>query len=220
MKGVGKDELGLQGSRSSARAAVRGREGDKGVVVLMVKTGRIPLVPFVKRESYTHKLAKELLCKWQSENSQIAIEYNGHIYHTHYAYHFTVTEYPITDEFPQLLDEVYSCGTNIYKKNEDGGESIIPGLCTYRENGVECPCIECSFFDKFDLLAVADIVTGYKGLITNVFEIVHKNQLSEKKIQLYRKIARGYDLKVYVLEAQHILGQIEKPKLLHAKLVS
>ena len=178
---------------------------------------------FKEKESYTHKYAKELLWSWLTDgwenddnrfSPRIDIEYKKTYYSLSYQSDFIHMEYPITKTFPYLLDELVC--------NEFNG-------CMYREpkTFMMCkelnspkkysPCLKCKeFMKKEKLLAVADIAIEHKGYIIYIFEITHKNMLSPEKIELYQTKP---PFQVFVIEAQHILGQIKKPSTLHAKLV-
>lgn len=162
---------------------------------------------YEKKESYLHKFAKELLCKWIIEGN-IQIQCKDKIFTPNYNYHFTTIEYPITPDFPYLIDEM---GEENCLLEEDRDK-----VCKYRQsNGIKCPCLDCKYLNRKNVLAVADIVTGYKGLITDVFEIEHKNPISFHKIEMYNKKVNN----LFVIEARHILGQIKKPPILKAELV-
>lgn len=149
---------------------------------------------FEVRESYTHKFAKELLRGWIMERRSIKIlnVVNG------YKIDFCYLEYPVIDGiFPYLHDEFPTKSCQAFKG------------CGYREyDEVYCPCMKCGKL-KGKVLAVADIATAHEGAIIDVVEVAHKNGLSDLKRDIYEK---HHPLgNVYVVSAQHILGQIERP---------
>ena len=75
-------------------------------------------------------------------------------------------------------------------------------------------CNDCDKRPYKKIQAIADIAIEHKGNIVYIFEIEHKNGLSDKKIEYYKKHTL---FTVFVLEADHILGQVKRPNILYAK---
>lgn len=61
-------------------------------------------------------------------------------------------------------------------------------------------------------LAVADVATIHKGIVSYVFEVVNKNEEIDDKIELYSS-KNGL---AFFINASHILGQIKPPGTLQA----
>ena len=119
-------------------------------------------------------------------------------------------EYPITESFGMLIDET-DCGMDYRTRN-----------CNYRQHEKKiiedyCPCLKCTYLAK-KILAVADIAIGYKGAVPTIFEVTHKNKISELKKEIYQTHS-GFYLSVYEIEARHILGQIKTPKRLFVRQI-
>jgi hypothetical protein len=159
------------------------------------------MVKFEKKESYTHLYAKNLLAEWLQHRLEINIE--GWKRNVSAGNHFTHLEYPITECYPNYIDE---CGCNNTNKKHG---------CKYRTPElIESPCLKCSGLSG-PLLAVTDIATAHKGYIPHIFEIVNKNEEIDEKLELYAELgSKGGES--YFISAQHILGQIQMPHTLHA----
>ncbi len=155
---------------------------------------------FEKRESYTHLYAKKLLAEWLHKGFNIQIDNRS--FPISAGNHFTHLEYPITDCYPNYIDE---CGCTNWGNGEHG-------KCDYRcPEIIESPCLKCKYLEgKF--IAVADIATAHKGWISDVFEIINKNEEIDEKVELYSSIGQNC---AYFIDAKHILGQISPPNILH-----
>jgi len=60
---------------------------------------------------------------------------------------------------------------------------------------------------------VADIAIKHKGIISEIFEVVNKNERIEEKLEFYASKKASVS---YFINASHILGQIQKPETLQA----
>jgi hypothetical protein len=164
------------------------------------------MVKFERKESFTHLYAKKLLAEWLQHGIELHI--GNWKRRVSSGNHFTHLEYPITECYPNYIDE---CGCNNYDKKTM--EKLC--ICEYRKHEIiESPCIKCDYL-RGPLLAVSDIATAHKGYIPHLFEIVNKNEDIDEKLELYAKI--GYSGgESYFISAQHILGQIQRPNALYA----
>lgn len=181
-----------------------------------------PKHKFKKKESFTHKLAKELLHKWLTENwgrvdgnihntiKFINQKTGNEVYVSGSQADFVFMEYPITDCYPNLIDECE-------KKCSlwDMGEWTGRRDCDYRSKEKYCPCLQCKWFNFSKLEYVVDIAIEHKGLVQTIFEIVNKHPTPSEKV-LYLT-GQGVNVGVYEISAKHILGQIKKPYRLFVK---
>ena len=172
----------------------------------MVNSGR----KFKQKESFTHKLAKELLHSWLTEkwehvdgpihNSINFIDNNTgeNCQFGENQTDFVFMEYPITTDFPYLIDETMGCC------DENG--------CQYRSKEKYCPCLKCPNFNFSKLEYVSDIALEHKGVVSTIIEIKHKHKTPPNKVERLTKNNGCTD--IYEIDARHILGQIKKPKRL------
>lgn len=174
---------------------------------------------FEEKESFTHKLSKELLREWIVGNHQFYDTYlncdidfidqkTGKYESVNWRAQYVSLEYPITLNFPDNIDETSAC-----KKTDEKN-------CSYRWSKEKyCPCLKCKYFDKSQLLYVADLAIGHKGLTACVIEVCHKNPLDQiKKWQIRDMLNTNcIGLSAFEIDAQHILGQIGKPKQLFVR---
>lgn len=76
--------------------------------------------------------------------------------------------------------------------------------------------VEQEFYDNGYLTFIPDIAVYDNNGLNAIYEVVHKNGLTGKKmnrIQQY-KYYNGMDFKVYEIRAYWILSQVKKPKKL------
>lgn len=174
----------------------------------MIKMGK---TTFEKKESFTHKLAKELLHSWIVEDQELIdektisfIDQEGYNLKIGREPHFIFLEYPITPCYPLLIDEC-----DCKAKNND----ITLHNCDYRQDYFQkikyCPCLKCPKLEE-PFKFIVDIAIARKGIISNIIEVTHKNFMSETK----KKILGEGCWYVFEINAKHILGQIKKPERL------
>jgi len=173
---------------------------------------------FEEKESYKHRFAKELLHDWISEGFKCNDEYNDcpilfidEENHTpinvNWRSDFIWMEYPITTDFPYLIDE-HDCGAYSYNSN-----------CEYRSKGLYCPCLKCAGFNWSKLRYVADIAIEHKGWVPTIIEIVHKHHIEQNKKDFINN-KKGFSyVGSFEIEADHILGQIMKPARLFVRAI-
>lgn len=179
---------------------------------------------FEEKESFTHKLAKELLRKWLAESWTCSdnpntmncsidfINQKGESQSVNWRAQYITLEYPITKDFPMNIDETHSC-----KKNKECFWQCEKG---YRWSNIDyCPCLKCEYFDKSQILYIVDLAIGHKGLTSCIIEVSHKNPISDIKAQTLRQMMNNEcgGLTAFEIEAHHILGQIKKPKKLYVR---
>lgn len=174
---------------------------------------------YENKESFAHKTAKELLHKWLQQNSKIKFinsETQNSVW-VGWNYHFVFMEYPITKSFPQLIDET-DCKKNMKISTDEttGRQTTEYKLCSeYRDNnGTFCPCTKCKYLNS-KIEAIADIAIGYKGIISNIFEIKHKHPTPNWKKEKYLFVGEA----ACEIESAHILGQIQIPERLFIKRI-
>ncbi len=158
---------------------------------------------FVSKESFKHKMAKELLAKWLRE----AEEGNDHCNFAQFTWR---SNYGVYEELP-----FYTTSDPYYFESSDGLRTYHPGEEEeYRYHGDFLKCV-----DRGAILFVPDIAVFHKGTSIYFFEVVHKHKVSEDKIERIKAFFNGYALWVYEVEAEEILRQTEVPKYLKVNKV-
>jgi hypothetical protein len=171
-----------------------------------------------KNESYKHQFAKELLHAWISEGFKCNDEYNDcpitfideeshRILNVNWRSDFIWMEYPLTTDFPYLIDEM-DCG--LYSFN---------AKCSYRSKGQYCPCLKCKGFNWQKLRYVADIAIEHKGNIITLIEIVNKHPTEQDKKDFIINRNKWSNVHSFEIEADHIIGQIMKPEILFVRTI-
>jgi hypothetical protein len=149
---------------------------------------------YVENESYKHKLAKELLCKWLEEKKGNG-KWIGDGVHI---------EYPLiqsmkNDNFGNLLGYGYDIGDGNREYYENNTNNFNP---TYKQ------CIENDDIP----IAVLDIAVVYKGCIYEGFEVFHTNKVDNIKKEKIKKLTYDTDFKLYEISAEKILCQTTQPE--------
>jgi hypothetical protein len=117
---------------------------------------------FTERESFKHKLAKELLCQWLKENEKF--RWGGDGVHV---------EYPL---IPAMRHEHFGnvIGYGYYAGNMD---MDYYQRITNKFNPSYSQCVGNNDIP----IAVLDIAVVYKGCVQEGFEIYHTHRVDEKK---------------------------------------
>lgn len=134
-----------------------------------------------KGESYQHAAARTVMIEWLSKGNFGPLSWQGAVWE----------EYPFIEGYlPQCLSEVRP---NISMVN--------PPIPTYEELSA----------NNIYPIAIADIICIHKGSPAIAIEIVHKNELSEEKIDKLKRLQCGWQLEIWRIEAHWILSQIDYP---------
>ena len=152
-------------------------------------------MPFTENESFKHKAAKELLCKWLKENHGSG-KWCGDGVHL---------EYPLIPamrhkEIGNVVCYGYSTGDNGYNYYESNTEDFNP---TYEQ------CLANNDIP----VAVLDIAYVYKGCLFEGFEVYHKHKVDDNKKEKIRKLTEGLGFTLYEIDAEKILCQTKKPDM-------
>ena len=169
--------------------------------------------PFVHRESYTHRCAKEIFKEWCGE---LRDSNGGNIYFQTECGNRVCGGYggrkePAWLEYPVVVDGSFSSVTNAWDEiwpgfhddDDDDGyfNDFVP---TYDQ------CVAMDMYPK----AVVDVVTQEKGTPTLWVEICHKNPVSDEKL---RALARAGVSDLIELDANWIMRQTDVPEKLRVK---
>ena len=148
---------------------------------------------FVAKESFKHKLAKELLCKWLNEEREN--KWCGDGAHM---------EYPLVPFMKNQGAQLIGYGYD----NGDGKYAYYSSL-----NNDFAPTYEQCIANKDIPIAVLDIAIVYKGIIFKGFEIYHTHKVDEEKKEKIKELCNGLvGFELYEIDAETILKQCEKPK--------
>ena len=160
---------------------------------------------FVNCESYMHKCAKEVFASWLWEEKYMTTQYGYQIGDTNFC-RKPMIEYPYvnydyrTNSINNLIDEMTD------------GEFMCPTFDQCKEKG-------------WEVVAIFDIATAYKGTVYEAFEICHTHPVPKEKINKIKKnlekknkIDWMYsDFKLYEIQADWILKQTKKPSVIQVK---
>lgn len=162
---------------------------------------------FEEKESFKHKIAKDLLHGWLSELDKVdGAELHPFRWRSNYGVYKEL-------KFHETDDPFYfenSKGLYDYEKHPEKRESENP-LDWFDPN-----------YNRGKILFVPDITIFHKGSATILIEVVHKNHVSREKLI---KIKNFYGLldqcvEVYEVDAEEILIQINVPTKLNCRKLS
>lgn len=134
-------------------------------------------------ESYQHAAARTVLLSWLKEK-------DGHF--GPFSWHGSMWE-----EYPFIEGYLASCLSEI----RPNIKMTNPPIPTYEELAA----------NNIYPIVIADICLIHKGSPFIVIEIVHKNELSEEKINKFKNMQCGFGLQIWRVEAHWILGQVGMP---------
>lgn len=161
---------------------------------------------FVEKESHKHRLAKELLASWfhQQDEMHDFCQVAQFTWRSNYGVYTELKFYETSD--PYYFE--CSAGLKDYAEIED---KDVRG-----DNPLEWfdPLV-----DRGKILFVPDITIFHKGSATILIEVVHKNPLTNTKIDIIKKFFEGYHVEVYEIEAEEILRHTGIPNNLKCKQV-
>lgn len=162
--------------------------------------------PFIEKESHKHKLAKELLASWfnKQDKTQDFCQVAQFNWRSNYGVYTELKFYETSD--PYYFES--SVGLRDY--------SEVKGKDIRGDNPLEWfdPAI-----DRGKFLFVPDITIFHKGTAVILIEVVHKNPLTETKIETIKKFFGGHHVEVYEIEAEEILRHTDIPNHLKCKRV-
>lgn len=89
---------------------------------------------------------------------------------------------------------------------------FIVGISEPNQNMLSrIPSYEEITADGYYPVAIADIAIEHKGMIVYAIEIVHKHDISEKKIARLKALNYCLEMEIWRVEAHWVLSQIGKP---------
>lgn len=156
---------------------------------------------FIQKESFKHKYAKELLFNWLNEGGFDDFKTpSGGWWGDGVFMEYPIVKVPDQHHFNGTLGFNYNFGDGRYEYYESKtGHKISP---TYQQ------CV-----DYGDIpIAVADIAIVHKGNIDAIFEIYHKNKVSDNKINKLIQNFGELNFHLYEISASALLRLTEKPK--------
>jgi hypothetical protein len=142
-----------------------------------------------KGESYQHAAAKAVFKYWLDNSGYDFQEFGPFSWRGYGA----LEEYPFIDDGSSQSIVWTEKDYNIPMKN--------PPVPSYEE----------LIAVNIKPIAIADIVIVHKGLVMYIIEIVHKNDVSEKKLIKLKALYTNINTEIWRVEAHWILSQIERP---------
>jgi hypothetical protein len=171
---------------------------------------------FKHNESYKHKFAKDLLAKWiYDQNKKGGWSFNTLNKQTKEIKYIggdanrIFVEYPIVYD---INDEKHFNSQNcVWDEFYDYKEkSVIDmyNICT--PSPTYDFCVEKKLIPK----CIFDVATSEKGIINCLFEVVHKNPISDEKLNIINEIlslSNHGGLTIIEIDADWILSQVKIP---------
>ena len=161
------------------------------------------MATFKQCESFKHLMAKNLLAEWLREldNNYDFCKIGKVSWRSNYGVHKELPFYETSS--PYYFEQ--SKGLNPKKECPNFKDYIYKDL--YLPN-----------FNKGKILFVPDITIFHKGSVRHFIEVVHKSEPTQKKIgniQYFFKVAGWGYCDLWLISADHILGQVNKPDTLN-----
>lgn len=143
---------------------------------------------FVEKESYKHKLAKDMLYDIlvKIDNAGDSCCYGPLSWRSNYGVFKELKFYETSDPY------YFECSYGLVCSKK----KLITGNEWFD-----------SEVDRGKILFVPDICIFHKGTPVIFIEVVHKNNVSDDKIKKIKKWSRGYYIKIYEVYADQILGR-------------
>lgn len=159
---------------------------------------------FEEKESFKHKMAKDLLHGWLSELDKVdGAELHPFRWRKNYGVYKELKFHETDDPF------YFECSKGLfdYDKYPEIRDSKEP-LEWFDPN-----------YDRGKILFVPDITIFHKGSATILIEVVHKNHVSREKLHRIKNFysRNGSHLEVYEVDAEEILKQIKVPIKLNCR---
>lgn len=149
-------------------------------------------MPFTENESYKHKLAKEVLCKWLQEKNKEG-PWMGDGVHI---------EYPL---IPAMRNVTWNNVISYGNASCDGYEYYQTNTSDFN------PTYEQCIANNDIPVAVLDIAVVYKGCLLEGFEVYHTHKVDDNKKGKIIDLTNGLSFKLYEISAEKILCQTKIP---------
>jgi len=148
---------------------------------------------FKERESFKHRLAKDLLYKWliESERSKNFI--------------WPFVWRPGYGVFKEM--RFFESSRPYYFEESDGLMEV--GKVVFEPN-----------FDRGRILFAPDICIFHQGVAAILIEVVHKNGVSDQKLSVIKDFYKDTPFELYEIGAEEILRHTDVPKKLACRLLS
>jgi len=165
--------------------------------------------PFIEKESYKHKLAKELLYQWlvnEEERSGDYCTFGPLKWRANYGVFMELKFYETSSIY------YFECSEGIKERdmeNHDSWPKLISGNEWFDET-----------FNRGKILFVPDIVIFHKGCPVYLIEVVHKSPVSSEKLDKIRDFFNGGYCAVYQVYADDILNKCNESDKLRFDLIA
>jgi hypothetical protein len=149
---------------------------------------------YIENESFKHKLAKELLCRWLKEKYSGG-KWRGDGIHL---------EYPLipamkNDAICNVIGYGYSIGDDRYAYYDKNTDNFNP---TYQQ------CVVNNDIP----IAVLDIAVVYKGCVFEGFEVYHTHKVDSIKLGKIKDLTKNRRFNLYEISAEKILRETKMPE--------
>lgn len=151
---------------------------------------------FVEKESFKHKLAKELLVSWlnKEQKTKDLCSFDLFKWRCGYGIHSELKFYETSDPYYFVLSK--GINKDVEFNYDNPNNSFIKN------------------FNRGKILFVPDITIFHKGHVAYFIEIVHTNETSIEKLSKIIKFFKGDTPEIYEIQAEEILKQIDIPESL------
>ena len=170
---------------------------------------------FESKESYSHKLSKDILNEWLNNGLNLYSIGNDTIEHP-ISYRITddniLFEYPLalTKEQNGSFSNTFVCG--------NGWGYILNKKGVFDDPGTYIPTYDECINSGNIPIAIIDVVVYHKGSVIFGIEICNKNPVSVEKqikiIELYDKTEHHWQTPIFEIDSNWIMQQIRQPKKL------
>ena len=176
---------------------------------------------FESKESYSHKLSKDILKEWLNNGLNLYSIGNDKEEHS-ISYRITdddiLFEYPLafTKDFDGSLSNTFVSGNGWgYILNKKGVS--IQSYC-HDDPGTYIPTYDECINSGNIPISIVDVVVYHKGSVIFGIEICNKNPVSVEKqikiIELYDKTGQHSQTPIFEIDSNWIMQQIKQPKKL------
>lgn len=161
-------------------------------------------------ESYKHKFAKSVLAGWLREVASGNNDAYVKLDPVNWRVNRGAPHFGVWEEYPIVLTE----------KNEVVGvnpvwDEVHDAMGVNFTQGVFYRDAPPTYEDLIALghlpITIFDVAIQHKGLIVYGFEVVHRNDVSNVKMEYLERITRFYHLPVYRVSADWILSRCGRP---------
>lgn len=155
---------------------------------------------FEERESFKHKLAKELLAKWFKDAE-------------------TGNDFCELAQFKWRKNYGVFTELKFYDKSDPYYFELSKGLDPRRRRFKD-PAMWFSDEDKGKILFVPDITIFHKGTPKYLIEVVNTNSVSGAKFNAIAKFFNGHYVEIHQISADEILRHTAIPKYINSHIVT